>query len=435
MAEPRLNHTPEDEDEPRSSDAPDDSWRSSYRQVMAIGEFRSLWLAHALSTIGSNLLNIAAVTLVFQQTDSPLAAGFTLALTFLPPLIAGPLLSGVADIFPRRRVMVACDLLRASLIFAIGIPGVPLWAIWALLFFSVLPTLPFAAARAALLTEIVQGERYVAGLAIFQLTAQVGTLAGLAAGGYMAAMLGVNMAFMANGAVIVLAALIVLFGVRSRPSPRAEAADRPRLLTMIRDGSKLVFGDHRLRTLALLAWLAGLYMIPYGLASPLSEQVGGGPTSAGLIMAGPFIGAFFGGFVLTRLIPPPTRIRMLGPLAVLASVPLLLWLFDLPLWVMIVALAVSGACSSYQIVANAAFVLCVPKEGRGLAFGLVAAGLQTAQGLGILIAGLLAESFSPNVVVVCAGAVGIVLAAGLALPWTRLAGHTVELMNETEKTS
>ncbi|WDZ90541.1 MFS transporter [Nocardiopsis sp. HUAS JQ3] len=430
MANPRLDNTPDNGDHESSSAPDNDDWRSSYRDVMAIAEFRSVWLAHALSVIGTNLLNIATSVLVFQITGSALAAGVTLALTFLPPVIS-PLISGLADLLPRRRVMIACDLARAAVIVLIGIPGMPIWAVWILLFCSVVPSVPFAAARAAMMAEIVQGERYVASTAIIQLTSQLGMLAGLVAGGLIVAAIGPNIAVMSTGVLFVLSALVVLLGVAARPAPRGERSDRPGFVAMTRDGAKLVFADRRLRTLALLAWLAGLYGIPYGLANPMAEEIGAGAAAAGFIMAGSAIGGFVGGFVLTRFVPPPVRMRLLGPLAVLASAPLLLWLTEPPLWLMVSALALCGVAGSYQFVANAAFVLCVPKEGRGLAFGLVAAGLQAAQGVGILVAGFFAEQFGTGVVIAAAGALGVVCALLLALPWSRMAGETIDRMNAT----
>lgn len=428
-----------DNEDHESSKAPENEWRSSYRDVMAIGEFRSIWLAHALSVIGTNLLNIATALLVYHVTASAFAAGVTLALNFLPPLIGGPLLSGLADILPRRRVMIACDVLRAGVIVLIGIPGLPVWAIWLLMFFVVLPGIPFAAARAALLTQIIQGERYVASTTIIQLTAQLGMLLGLIGGGVIVAFIGPHLSVMGTGLLFALSALIVLLGVKAKPVPEREkgpdgeeAPKRPGLLSMFRDGAKLVFTDAKLRTLVLLAWLAGLYGIPYGLATPMADEAGAGATATGFIMAGASIGALLGGLILTRLVPPPTRMRLLGPLAALTSVPLLLWFFQAPLWTMVLALALCGAAGSYQFVANAAFVLCVPQEGRAQAFGLAASGLQVVQGLGILIASYFVEHFGTGPVIAWAGVAGVLLAAVLALRWSRMAGETIARMERTE---
>lgn len=416
-----------------------EAWRSSYRDVMAISEFRSIWLAHALSVIGTNLLNIATALLVYQATASAFAAGITLALNFLPPLIGGPLLSGLADILPRRRVMIACDVLRAVVIVLIGVPGMPIWVIWLLMFLVVLPGIPFAAARAALLTQIIQGERYVASTTIIQLTAQLGMLLGLIGGGVIVALVGPHLTVMGTALLFALSALIVLWGVKARPVPEREkgadgtdARGRPGLLSMFRDGAKLVFTDTKLRVLVLLAWLAGLYGIPYGLATPMADEAGAGATATGFIMAGSSIGALFGGLVLTRLVPPPTRMRLLGPLAVLTSVPLLLWFSQAPLWAMVVALALCGAAGSYQFVANAAFVLCVPQEGRAQAFGLAASGLQVVQGVGILLASYFVEYFGTGPVIAWAGVAGILLAAVAALRWSGMVGETITRMERTE---
>jgi len=409
-------------------------WKRAYTDVMRVPEFRALWLSHALSMSGGYLLSISVVLLVYRQTSSPLAAGVTSAITFIPQILAGPLLSGLSDLLPRRRVMLASDLVRAALVVGIGIPGLPLWAVWSLLFCSILPMVPFGAARAALMTEIVQGERYVAGSAIINLTSHVGTLVGLVAGGGVVALVGPNNAVMINGATFVVSALIVRLGVRARPAPVPDGAARPTLWQVTRDGARLVFGDARLRTLALFAWLAGFYMVPFGLAGPLSDEVGAGAVGTGLIMAGPSMGALVGGFVLTRLIAPGIRIRLIGPLAVGGSVPLLAWLADLPLWAMVALLALSGALSAYQLVANAAFVLCVPAGGRGLAFGLVAAGLQAVQGIGIAVASLLVEVVDLDAVIVCAGTLGIAGALLLAAPWTRLSTQVTEMMDDRERT-
>ena len=50
------------------------------------------------------------------RTGSALAAAATVACSYLTWLFGGPLLSGLADRFPRRRLMVVCDLLRAALV-------------------------------------------------------------------------------------------------------------------------------------------------------------------------------------------------------------------------------------------------------------------------------------------------------------------------------
>ncbi|MFC7329142.1 MFS transporter [Marinactinospora rubrisoli] len=429
---PPAGRPPAVPERPAAATEPPDGgdWRRSYREVVRVREFQAIWAAHALSMSAGYLLTIAVSALVYSRTGSALATGLTMALTFLPQIIGGPLLSGLADLFPRRRVIVVSEVARGLLVAAIGLPGLPVPVIWALLFCSILPMVPFSAARAALMTDIVQGERYVAGSAIINLTSQVGTLVGLVAGGALVALLDPHATVLVDGLAFLVSAAVIAIGVRARPAPVAERGDAPRpsLWRITREGTRLVFRDPRLRSLALFGWLAGFYMVPYGLANPLASDVGGGAAAAGLIMAGSSMGAILGGLVLTRLISPGPRLRLVGPLAVAASLPLLLWVLHPPLWAMVALLALSGMCASYQFVANAAFVLCVPSDGRGLAFGLVAAGLQAAQGAGIVLASLAAEFVDKYAVVAVAGALGAVAAVVLAVPWSRLAPETLKSM-------
>ncbi|MDS1271564.1 MFS transporter [Lipingzhangella sp. LS1_29] len=406
--------------------APPTDWRSGYRLVMSVREFQALWLSHVLSMTGTSLLSIAVTVLVYQQTNSAVASGITLAMTFLPQAVGGVLLAGLADIFPRRQIIIASDLIRGILVLAIGWPGLPVWAIWTLLFFVILPTMPFAAARAALMADIVQGERYVAGSAIINLTTQAGQIGGLLLGGAVLTLIGPNSTMLLNGIAFALAALIVWAGVRFRPSTLADNEDNSRYWGITLEGFRMVAVDYRLRTLTLLAWLAGCYAVPLALANPLADELGGDAGTVSLIMGAVPVGALVGGLVLTRLVNPALRMRLLLPLAVLTSAPLLGFAADPPLWILLGLLAVSGMCGSYQFVANAAFVLCTPEQSRGRAFGLVASGLQAVQGLGMLLGSLLLAVTSTQLTVALAGACGVVLALLLTRPWHRVMPGVLE---------
>ena len=106
----------------------------------------------------------------------------------------------------------------------------------------------------------------------------------------------------------------------------------------------------------------------------------------------------------------------MGPLAVAACGLLLLCSLHPGLIASLVIIAASGACASYQLAANAAFVSAVPPDRRGQAFGLANGGMQVSQGLWIIVAGAVVSShaLSPATGVAISGGVGVVLAAALA---------------------
>jgi hypothetical protein len=77
--------------------------RSSYREVFAIAEFRALGTAQVLSFAGDQFAQVAIAILVYRRTHSAFLTALAYALTYLPPIAGGPLLSVLADLFPRRR--------------------------------------------------------------------------------------------------------------------------------------------------------------------------------------------------------------------------------------------------------------------------------------------------------------------------------------------
>ena len=124
--------------------------RATFRGVFAIREFRALWHSEILSVAGDRLVLVALTLLVYDRTRSPLLTALAYASGYLPWIIGGLFLSGLADRYPRRAVMVTCDLARAVLVTAMVIPGMPVLGLAALLFAATAFAPPFDSSRAAI---------------------------------------------------------------------------------------------------------------------------------------------------------------------------------------------------------------------------------------------------------------------------------------------
>ncbi|GAA0823144.1 MFS transporter [Streptosporangium amethystogenes subsp. fukuiense] len=395
--------------------------QATYGEVIAIGEFRALWIGQGLSLLGDQLSRVALSVLVFERTDSPLATASVYALTYLPPIIGGPLLAGLADRHARRRIMLVCDVLRALLVALMAIPGTSFAMLCVLVFCVVLLSAPFSAARAALLPELLTGDRYVAGSALQNMTNQGAQMLGFAAGGFLIMGMGPYRALALDAATYLASALIIVSGVRRRPAPISADENRPSMWTMTRAGARLVFGDPRLRTLVLFAWLCGFYVLPEGIAAPYAGELTRNPQQlslvTGLLMGAMPTGTVVGAFLFSRYVSPSNRLRSMGWMAMLTCAPLILCAARPPLPVVLLLWFASGLGGAYQLAANAAFVQCVPAERRGQAFGLVQSGLLASQGVGILVGGAAADHLGPEMVVALAGATGLAVAVALAVLW------------------
>jgi MFS family permease len=383
---------------------------ATYRSLFAERQFCSLWLAQVISLTGDQLARVAIASLVYKETGSALITGLIYAVTYLPWLIGGPLLGGLADRFPRRTVMLVCQLLSAALVALMAVPGIPLSVLAGLLFVVILAESPFLSARASLLVDILADDRYVLASAINQLTIQATQVLGFAVGGALIGLVGAREALALDAVSFLLAAALVRFGVRAR-SAAGSGLELGGSWQRMKIGAKVVFGDPRLRGLVLLGWLATFWVVPEGLAAPYAK---GDATAIGLLLAAQPAGSVVGGLILSRMVRPTVRLELMGALAVLTSVPLLFFLVTPSLPVAIGLLVVSGVGTTYNLPANAAFMQALPPERRGQAFGLVSAGLVAGQGISIAVAGAAAEATgSPGLVICIAGGLG--LASALAL--------------------
>ena len=160
---------------------------------------------------------------------------------------------------------------------------------------------------------------------------------------------------------------------------------------------------------------------PEAIAYPYAVHLGGGPSQAGLLLAAPCVGFIGGALLLTRVLRPELRDRLLVPAAVLATAALVPALLAPPLPVVLALLAVAGAGASFGAPLNAIFVRRVAPGFRGRAMGVGASGLLVAQGVGFLLAGAAIEvGLPPSTVVGLSGVIGTVAVLAAAANWRHL---------------
>lgn len=389
--------------------------RAGFRGVLAVPEFRAAWAAQVLSVAGDQLARIALTLLVYQRTQSAVLAAVTFVAGTLPSFIGGTMFSGLGDRFPRRTVMLACDLIRAALVMVMVIPGLPLVVLVLLLCAVTAGNAPFISARSAIYTDFLAGERYVVASAITLTTSQGAQVLGFGAGGLIAGVFGTRTSLLADAGTFLISALLVRRGITARPAPGV----KPKQAAPFADltaGTRLVFGDPALRTPMLLAWLAAAYSgVPEGIATPFARELGGGAAATGLVLAVPAAGSVLAALMFSRLFGAAERRRLMAPLALVCCAVLIVIVLQPPLPVALLVLAVSGVCSCFQVAANASFVVAAPAGQRSQAMGIAIAGLGLGQGAAMIVAGTVAQYVAPTVVISVAGALGALVAFALML--------------------
>ena len=385
-----------------------------------MGEFRALWLAQILSVAGDQLARVALTWLVYDRTRSAFLAAVTFVASIVPSFVGGVVLSGLGDRFPRRQVLIACDLIRAVLVAVMALPGMPVVVLVVLLFVVTMVGAPFTSARAAVYPDILAGDRYVLGTAITLTTFQFAQVIGFAVGGALVGMFGVRTSLIADAITFIGSAVIVRAWVRFRPAAQTAEHGRPPAVASLLAGARLVAADPALRTPMLLGWLSAFYDAPEGVAAPLARTLGGGSATVGLLLAAAALGSVAGALAFSSRVDPPARLAWAGTLAIAATGVLAAFYLRPDLLFALLILVASGVFSCYQLAANAAFVRAAPPAQRSQAFGLAQGGMNLGQGTLMVLAGAAAEHLAPAVVIASSGVLGAVAAGAVAVSWSRV---------------
>lgn len=408
----------------------------SFRSAFAVGEFRAMWAAGLLSIIGDQLARVALVSLVYLRTGSAALTGLTFALTLVPSFFSGILLSGLADRFPRRRVMVVADLLRAGLIALVAVPGTPFALLCGLVGAVSFLNAPFRAGEQALLADVLPKSDFLTGMAIRNITNQSGQVLGFAAGGVLVSAINPYTALVLDAVTFLASAALLRFGVKSRPA--AANTDTKRgiraFIESTSGGISLAFKEPGLRALIVINWLTGIFIVYEGLAAPYAALLGGGTITVGLVLAADPLGSAIGAFLFGRFVPARLRPKVLGLICLASGVPLLICFAHPGLVVSIALFVVAGAFGTATYMQSTASVVQgTPDDRRAQTLGLCYAGMTATQGLSPLVGGIVADHIGAASTVGWFGVAGLLVAVPVAVAWKRATARRPDIWLHTSE--
>lgn len=388
--------------------------RTGYGAALASREFRALFTAGLVSVAGTSVAAVALTILVYRRTSSPLLASLTFALGFLPYALGGGLLSSVVDRVRPRRLVTASYAAAALLAAAMAWPGIPLPALFALLFSVGALTSLSSGASASLVRASVSAEAYVPARSLLRIVAQAAQIGGNAGGGALLLVLTARGALLVNAASFAVAASLVRATVADHAHGRdGDAVKAPLLRDSLR-GARKVFAVPELRRLLLAGWLASTFMVaPEALAAPYVARHHGSAGVVGWWLVALPVGTIAGDVAGIRLLSTAWQRRLVAPALFGAFLPYLAFALDPPIPIAIALLVASGACGLYALGLDARIRDVAPAALFARTMTLSSAGLMTLQGLGFAFAGGLGQLVGPAAAVALAGACGLGAVAAL----------------------
>jgi predicted MFS family arabinose efflux permease len=330
--------------------------------ALRIRDFRLLWSAGLVSSLGSWLLVIAVPMHVYLASRSLLAAGAVFAAEYAPSLVLAPAAGVLADRYDRRALMIAANVFRAGAVALLFAAGHAYWITYLALAAESTGTVVFTPAVRAQVPAIVgTGPDLASASALNAVTSGVVGLVGGPLGGVLLTFTGISPLIWADVASYLIAAGLLL--MTSRHGPASASPSGPPSGPA---GSRSGRGAFRAGWTALRAEPAVRRLLPVNtvflganasltaLFTPFAVIRLGGARQAGMLLlalsAGYLLGAPLIRALLATAIP---RFLLTGSLAVTA-----------------VTYSVMFGASSLAQAVPAAFVM-------GLAGSMALAGIQT----------------------------------------------------------
>jgi predicted MFS family arabinose efflux permease len=395
--------------------------RTTYREVFAASECRVVFAAHLLRVLAASAEILGLSVLIYSHTGSPLLGALAFGVGMIPQALGGALLTSLADRLPPRALLVASLLVRALPGALIGLLVLPIGAMFALVAIAACLDPLAAAALGGLLPELLDGDRYVLGRSVLNMTASGAQIAGLGVGGVLLLALSARQVLLAAAVALVLAAIAVRLGLERRLA-RAVGHHGGTVRATLR-GNCLLLADRGVRGLLLAQWLpAWLVTAAEALIVPYIGALGRPEGTASALLVAMPVGMLAGEAVIGRFCAPRTRERLTLPLAAGMGLPLLGFVALPPIPVAAMLILATGFGFGYELGIERSFLDALPTGAQGQAFGLRSTGLMTGQGLGPAAAGAVAGALGPGPTMAIAG--GCCVAAALALRGALTPGDT-----------
>ncbi len=262
--------------------------------------YRLFFWGQLISICGTWMQTVALSFLVLQLTDSGTDLGLATAARFVPIFLFGPWGGVVADRLDKRRVLYVTQTLSALLALTFGVlVGTHAIEMWMVYLLAV--TLGFVnvfdnPARQSFISELVPRDQLRNAVTLNSVTVNLARVLGAAAGGGIAAILGLALCFDLNAvsfaAVVISLALMSVSQLRPSQRSRREPGQVRAGLAYVRSEPELLVPLLMVAIIGTLAW-----EFPISLPLVAEHVFHGGVGTYGVMTSVMGAGAVIGGLI------------------------------------------------------------------------------------------------------------------------------------------
>jgi MFS family permease len=304
--------------------------RDSLRALQSVFHnpaLRRLQLAWAGSIIGSWAYSVALIVYAYRHGGAS-AVGLVGLIRWLPAAVSSPFAALLGDRYPRVRVMLAADLLRAAGLVAMAfcvLEHAPVALVYILASFVAVVTTAFQPAEAALLPSLARTPEELTAANVSSSTLEsLGFCAGPALGGVLLAVSTVWVVFVVTACTFVWSALQLLPLLRTTEAPPSR--ERPHLWQEATAGFRAIARDRRLRLVVGLFSAQTLVNGAFGvlIAVAALRLLDLGPSGVGYLNTAVGVGGIVGGMLSLGLVGQRRLATIFGVATAGTGAPLVL---------------------------------------------------------------------------------------------------------------
>jgi hypothetical protein len=366
-----------------STRAPHTHWVRTYRELFAVAEFRAIFIAQCLSMAAASAGSLALGTVTYAATGNAVITALSMFGGPLIRLAASWFTSSAADLLKPRQALMALAVVTGAADLLQAIPGLP----WGTRFaFLALPWVVMAATSGsmlALVSDILPDDSYVFGRATLNIAVGGMQVAGFGLGGLLLVALTTSGLFLAAGGAAVVAVIVVYQGVGDHP-PRVTGQS---MVSRSRAVNRSLLGSPLLRPVFIASCVPnGLVVGCESLFIPFSAH------AAGYLLAAAAAGMLAGDILVGRVLPAAARTWLVEPLRFLLAAPYVLFLLHPPLPVALVLACCASCGYAANLPLQERLITHTARDVRGQVLGLNSTAMMAMQGIGAVLAGLLAQA-------------------------------------------
>ena len=382
------------------------------KTVLAIPDFRRLWIGQTISQVGDGLTNLALLIVINKLTGSTAALATMMVVIALPQLFFG-LISGVfVDRWNRKRIMVVSDLIRGVLVLGFILVRRPgdVWIFYLLGFLQAAVGTFFDPAKNAMIPTLVERDALLSANALSQTTRVITGVVGSALAGILVGVAGSAWpAFTLDGLSFFISALFVSWITAPQPAVLL-ASGIKQTIAQLAEGLHFLFSRRML--VGVMATFAvtmlGIGAVNVLVVPFLVNRLQVHTEALGFIDAAQVVGMVLGSGLVAVLAARLKAARIIVGGIVLVGLFVALFGASTAIWMALVSLFFVGlSLTPVQAAASTLLQTYIPNDKRGRAGAAMNTVITLASVVSMGLSGVLGDALGVRQVFYLAGMITI----------------------------